>query len=123
MSAASSSALRVGPLSVLLRPRAVVVCIVLLLAALALGIVLLGTGTLPFSAREVIAGLFGTGDNATAERVILRVRLPRLVTAIFVGASLGMAGSIFQSISRNALGSPDVIGFTTQARCKPRWRR
>lgn len=115
MSAASSSALRVGPLSVLLRPRAVVVCVVLLLVALALGIVLLGTGTLPFSASEVIAGLFGTGDNATAERVLLRVRLPRLVTAIFVGASLGMAGSIFQSISRNALGSPDVIGFTTGA--------
>lgn len=68
-----------------------------------------------FSPSQVISSLLGGGDNATADRIILRVRLPRLVTALFVGASLGMAGSIFQSISRNALGSPDVIGFTTGA--------
>ncbi|WP_134536662.1 FecCD family ABC transporter permease, partial [Pseudomonas aeruginosa] len=44
-----------------------------------------------------------------------RVRLPRVLTACLVGAALGMAGAIFQSISRNPLGSPDVIGFTTGA--------
>ncbi|MCR8390968.1 iron chelate uptake ABC transporter family permease subunit, partial [Pseudomonas aeruginosa] len=43
------------------------------------------------------------------------VRLPRVLTACLVGAALGMAGAIFQSISRNPLGSPDVIGFTTGA--------
>ena len=43
------------------------------------------------------------------------MRLPRVLTAVFVGAALGMAGSVFQSISRNALGSPDIIGFTTGA--------
>ena len=64
---------------------------------------------------EVLASLFGAGDNPTAERVIWRVRLPRVLTAVCVGAALGMAGSIFQSISRNALGSPDIIGFTTGA--------
>ncbi|NQB76537.1 FecCD family ABC transporter permease, partial [Pseudomonas aeruginosa] len=39
----------------------------------------------------------------------------RVLTACLVGAALGMAGAIFQSISRNPLGSPDVIGFTTGA--------
>ncbi|VFS73980.1 ferric enterobactin transport protein FepG [Pseudomonas aeruginosa] len=43
------------------------------------------------------------------------MRLPRVLTACLVGAALGMAGAIFQSISRNPLGSPDVIGFTTGA--------
>ncbi|WP_273665887.1 iron chelate uptake ABC transporter family permease subunit, partial [Pseudomonas aeruginosa] len=43
------------------------------------------------------------------------VRLPRLLWAGLGGAALGMAGAIFQSISRNPLGSPDVIGFTTGA--------
>ena len=90
-------------------------CAVLALVAVALAIVLLGTGTLAFTPGEVVGGLLGDGGNATAERVILRIRLPRLVTAVFVGASLGVAGTIFQSISRNALGSPDVIGFTTGA--------
>ncbi|HBP2672310.1 TPA: iron chelate uptake ABC transporter family permease subunit, partial [Pseudomonas aeruginosa] len=46
---------------------------------------------------------------------VQRVRLPRVLTACLVGAALGMAGAIFQSISRNPLGSPDVIGFTTGA--------
>lgn len=68
-----------------------------------------------FSPQEIFKSLLGDAANPTAERIIMRVRLPRLVTAIFVGASLGMAGSIFQSISRNALGSPDIIGFTTGA--------
>ncbi|EAZ60286.1 ferric enterobactin transport protein FepG, partial [Pseudomonas aeruginosa 2192] len=48
-------------------------------------------------------------------RIVQRVRLPRVLTACLVGAALGMAGAIFQSISRNPLGSPDVIGFTTGA--------
>lgn len=115
MSRAAASALRLGPLSVLWRPRAAAVCAALALAATALGVLLLGTGTLPFTPAEVVGALTGTGDNPTAQRVVLRIRLPRLLTAVLVGASLGMAGSIFQSISRNALGSPDIIGFTTGA--------
>jgi len=112
---ARACVMRLGTLSIRWRPRTAMTCAVLVLVATALAIVLLGTGTLAFTPGDVVGGLLGTGDNATAERVILRMRLPRLVTAIFVGASLGMAGSIFQSISRNALGSPDVIGFTTGA--------
>lgn len=45
----------------------------------------------------------------------MNIRLPRVLTGIFAGAALGASGAIFQSISRNALGSPDVIGFTTGA--------
>nr|WP_245432902.1 iron chelate uptake ABC transporter family permease subunit [Mesorhizobium loti] len=98
-----------------LRPRAVAVCVALALTGLALGILLLGTGTFRLTPAEVFNSLFGAGSNPTAERIILRVRLPRLATAALVGASLGMAGAIFQSLSRNPLGSPDIIGFTTGA--------
>ena len=38
-----------------------------------------------------------------------------LITAIGVGGSLGVAGAVFQTLSRNVLGSPDIIGFTTGA--------
>ena len=97
------------------RPRAALIGAGLLLLALLLAVLLLGIGTLHLSPGEVLASLFGVGDNPTAERIIQRVRLPRVLTAVFVGAALGMAGSVFQSISRNALGSPDIIGFTTGA--------
>ncbi|MFC5419521.1 FecCD family ABC transporter permease [Bosea eneae] len=107
--------LRLGPLSLRWRPRTVMICMGLTAVGVALAIVLLGTGTLAFTSAEIVAALFGRSENPMAERVIWGLRLPRIVTAACVGAALGMAGAIFQSISRNALGSPDMIGFTTGA--------
>ncbi|MBA4219654.1 MAG: Fe(3+)-siderophore ABC transporter permease [Methylobacterium sp.] len=107
--------LRIRSLSLRWRPRTALVCAVLAGTALALAVVLLGTGTLAFAPAEVVAALFGRGENPMAERVVWGLRLPRVVTAACVGTALGMAGAIFQSISRNALGSPDIIGFTTGA--------
>jgi iron complex transport system permease protein len=46
---------------------------------------------------------------------VLGRRLPRALTAALVGALLGMSGAAFQSLSRNPLGSPDIIGFTSGA--------
>lgn len=115
MTTAPSSTYRLGGLSFRWRPRVAMLCGILALIVVAFAILLLASGTLSFSWGEVIATLAGQGENAKAERVILRIRLPRLLTAMLVGGALGMAGSVFQSISRNALGSPDVIGFTTGA--------
>ena len=47
--------------------------------------------------------------------IVGELRLPRLVTALLVGAALALAGAIFQSLVRNPLGSPDVLGFTQGA--------
>ncbi|EEQ94583.1 iron chelate uptake ABC transporter family permease subunit [Brucella intermedia] len=111
----SMNIFRIGPVSVRWKSRPLMICCLLLAAILLLAVFHIATGTMSFSSFQVISSLVGGSDNATADRIIQRVRLPRLVTALFVGASLGMAGAIFQSISRNALGSPDVIGFTTGA--------
>ncbi|MGW1347165.1 FecCD family ABC transporter permease, partial [Kribbella sp. NPDC002412] len=54
---------------------------------------------------------FGGGDRAT-EFIVNRLRLPRALTGLMVGAALGMSGAIFQSIARNPLASPDIIGVT-----------
>ncbi|CAK9890589.1 MULTISPECIES: FecCD family ABC transporter permease [Pseudomonas] len=111
----TGSVLRLGRYSLRWRPRTALVCVLLALLVVGLAIVLLGVGSLPLTAREVLDSLLGGGANPTADRVIQRVRLPRALTALLVGGALGMAGAIFQSISRNALGSPDIIGFTTGA--------
>ncbi|MFJ4171510.1 FecCD family ABC transporter permease [Paenarthrobacter sp. NPDC089714] len=103
----------VGSYSFLWHPRTVVVVIALVLLVLLLGIVSMGTGTIRLSFGDVVGTLLGQNQNAGITKVVTGIRLPRLVTAVFVGASLGMAGAVFQSISRNALGSPDIIGFTT----------
>ncbi|MEU5692047.1 iron chelate uptake ABC transporter family permease subunit [Actinosynnema sp. NPDC020468] len=101
-----------GAFSVRVRPRALLVGVLLLLAVLVLGVLALTTGDFPASPADVVRVLFGDGPRGL-ELVVTRFRLPRLLVAVAVGAALGAAGSIFQSVSKNPLGSPDVIGFTT----------
>ncbi len=105
---------RLGGASVLWRPRSVLTGLCLLAVLGVLAALLLGTGRLALTPVQVWQGLMQDGDPVAA-RIISRVRLPRLLTAAGVGAALGMAGAVFQSLSRNPLGSPDVIGFTTGA--------
>jgi iron complex transport system permease protein len=71
----------------------------------------IGTGDFALPPGEVIATLLGGGDPAS-EFIVETLRMPRVLTALLVGGAFGIAGAIFQSISRNPLGSPDVIGFT-----------
>src|SRR5690606_29446464 len=62
----------------------------------------------------VVRTLLGAGTPVT-DFIVLELRLPRLVTALAVGVALGASGAVFQSVTRNPLGSPDIIGFTTGA--------
>ncbi|WP_068313757.1 FecCD family ABC transporter permease [Polycladidibacter hongkongensis] len=50
-----------------------------------------------------------------AQVVVFDVRLPRLLSAICVGALLAMSGAVFQSLFRNPLASPDILGFNAGA--------
>lgn len=88
--------------------------VVVLLAALA-GIVAflaigVGSGDYPLSPAEVLVALVGGGDER-ARFVVWELRLPRLLTAVLVGGSLAVSGAIFQSLARNPLVAPDIIGI------------
>ncbi|WP_329369822.1 FecCD family ABC transporter permease [Streptomyces sp. NBC_01483] len=98
-----------GGLSVRLDVRAFTVVVLLLVAALAASVVLIGTGDFPIPAVDVLKTLVGNG-NAGQEFIVNDLRLPRVLVGLLVGASLGLGGALFQSISRNPLGSPDVLG-------------
>jgi iron complex transport system permease protein len=62
-------------------------------------------------ARRVVAGEAGDA----AETVLLRIRLPRVLAAVMVGAALSAAGAAYQSLFRNPLVSPDILGVSTGA--------
>jgi iron complex transport system permease protein len=100
-----------GGLSVRLDARAASVVTLLAVAAAAVAVVLIGNGDFPMSFGDVTATLLGNGTPAQ-EFIVQDVRLPRVLVAVLVGASLALSGAIFQSLSRNPLGSPDVIGFS-----------
>ncbi|MGQ4387235.1 FecCD family ABC transporter permease [Streptomyces sp. SAS_270] len=99
-----------GGLSVRFDVRAFVIVVLLLLAALAASVVLIGTGDFPIPAADVLRTLAGNG-NAGQELIVNELRLPRVLVGLLVGAALGLAGALFQSVSRNPLGSPDVLGL------------
>jgi ABC-type enterobactin transport system permease subunit len=103
-----------GGLSVRVDPRMSAVVLLLTAAVAAAGVVLIGSGDFPISPGEVIATLLGNGTPAQ-EFIVQDLRLPRALVGLLVGASLALSGAIFQSISRNPLGSPDVIGFAQGA--------
>jgi iron complex transport system permease protein len=91
----------------------------LLLAALVLGA--LAIGRYPVSPAElaalVQAKLFGTGPAlpANVETVVFGIRGPRILAALLVGAALAAAGSAYQSLFRNPLVSPDILGVSAGA--------
>jgi iron complex transport system permease protein len=90
--------------------------VALLVAALAWLVVLaLGTGKISLSSAQALDIVFGGGGSPLERKVVWDIRMPRVLTALLTGAALSVAGAIFQSLSRNPLGSPDVIGSTTGA--------
>ncbi|WP_373305614.1 FecCD family ABC transporter permease [Streptomyces inusitatus] len=99
-----------GGLSVRVDPRAALVFLLLTGVAFAASVVLIGSGDFRIAPGDVVATLLGNG-TAAHEFVVQELRLPRILVGLLVGASLALSGSIFQSLSRNPLGSPDVIGF------------
>ncbi|MFC4029928.1 FecCD family ABC transporter permease [Streptomyces polygonati] len=109
------STIRFGPgWSLRYRPRALAAAAGCALLALLVGVLSLGSGSYPIGPGEVLRTLAGGGTPAE-DFVVNQLRLPRVVTALLVGAALALAGALFQSLVRNPLGSPDVLGFTQGA--------
>jgi iron complex transport system permease protein len=107
--------LRLGSrVSLRVRPRPIIVGAIISLATAGAMLVQLGVGEYPLSPQAVISTLSGHGAPGE-EFIIYGLRLPRVVTAALVGIALGMSGAIFQCLTRNPLGSPDIIGFTQGA--------
>ncbi|MEU4557644.1 iron chelate uptake ABC transporter family permease subunit [Actinoplanes sp. NPDC023936] len=97
-----------------IRPRAVVVGVIAALLTAAISVITLGTGEFPIAPADVVKTLFGQG-TAAQDFIVNELRLPRLITAILVGVALAAGGAVFQSLVRNPLGSPDVLGVTNGA--------
>ncbi len=74
-------------------------------------LVLLGSGPVQLSPWEVLNVLTGGGD-ARQVSVVWDLRLPEAVACVVIGASLGMAGAWSQTMARNPLASPDILGVS-----------
>ncbi len=92
-------------------------------ALLVLLFIALGQGAYPLSTGQVMRALAagGTDDAAqaglsdSAVRVVWELRMPRMMAAVLVGAALSAAGAAYQTMFRNPLVSPDILGVSSGA--------
>lgn len=94
--------------------RLILSCALLALACLLVALWSLQSGAVPLTLSQVFAALTGDAPRGI-QLVVNEWRLPRVLIALLTGAALGISGAIFQSLMRNPLGSPDVMGFNTGA--------
>jgi len=81
---------------------------------LVLFVVTLCVGTFQVSVVDAFR-IIGGAQIQGATFVVWDLRLPRALTAVGVGAAFGLSGAIFQTLVRNPLASPDIIGITSGA--------
>jgi len=82
-------------------------------------LVCLGIGRYELTVFETLEAIFdavsGAPVDATVQSVLFKVRLPRIILALLVGAGLAVAGTSFQSLFSNPLATPDTLGVATGA--------
>ncbi|MER6120612.1 iron chelate uptake ABC transporter family permease subunit [Streptomyces sp. NPDC001743] len=102
---------RLGQVSFVWRPWLVLVTLVLAAAAFLVFCLSIGVGDFPIGLSRVIATILGRGEQVD-QFVIMDLRMPRALAGVVVGIALGVSGAITQSVARNPLASPDVLGIT-----------
>ena len=106
---------RAGAISIRFRHRSAVVVASALVVLVIAATVALMLGDYGLGPAEVWSALLGQSSDPMATYFVQDLRAPRILAAVTVGAALGIAGSLFQNITGNPLGSPDILGFTTGA--------
>ena len=96
------------------RPFAVITVLTVLMFTIAIA-ALYGNGSVPW--HEIITVLNGSCQDETLRTVIVELRIPRMIAALLCGAALGVSGAILQSVLRNSLAAPDLLGISAGGSC------
>ena len=94
--------------------RSTVVCAVLSALLVVAFCVSISVGDFTVPLSDVVAAVFGFGSD-DADFIVRTLRLPRALTGVLVGVAFGLSGAIFQTLARNPLASPDIIGIDAGA--------
>ncbi|TRO55984.1 MULTISPECIES: iron chelate uptake ABC transporter family permease subunit [unclassified Streptomyces] len=103
--------LRHRRIAILLRWRSAVVCAVLAVAITGTAVLALMTGSYALSPGQVLSALTGR-ETGIVHDIVVEWRLPRVAAAVVFGAALGVSGALFQSLLRNPLADPGIIGLS-----------
>lgn len=102
-----------------MKARGAAIYLLLTLILIATIVIAAGVGPYHIPPAEVFGAVLrriaGTADTGAVDTILFNIRLPRVLAAAFVGAGLSAAGAAYQSMFRNALVSPDILGVSTGA--------
>ena len=90
------------------------------LVVLVAAVVALLLGAADLDPAAVLLALFGAGEPGDVF-VVHRLRLPRILAGVVAGVAFALAGAIFQSVLRNPLASPDILGIASGASLGAVW--
>ena len=97
------------------RRRNTLVIAAMVLAVVALGVFCLFVGSSNMSFQEALDALLGRGDNMGQNRIIWKIRVPRVLAAIIAGAGLAVSGLMMQTTLSNSMASPSTLGVSNAA--------
>jgi iron complex transport system permease protein len=99
--------------------RSAVILILLAILLLASSLLASALGPYPLSPGDVVSAIMarlgGEAAPAPIDTILFQIRLPRVLAALFVGAALAAAGASYQTLFRNPLVSPDILGVSAGA--------
>lgn len=92
-----------------------IIFLTLFLLAIGLFLTDLAWGSISISVREILSVFFGKAADGINSEILLNFRLPKAITAILAGASLSVAGLMMQTLFRNPLADPYILGVSSGA--------
>jgi iron complex transport system permease protein len=98
-----------------MQKRTIILFSTLSLLTFSLFILDLAWGSIHISLREIVAVFTGSGNDGINYEILLNFRLPKAITAILAGASLSVAGLMMQTLFRNPLADPFILGVSSGA--------
>jgi len=98
-----------------MKSRSFILFLTLSLLTLGLFLADLAWGSIHISVREILSVFVGKGANGINNEILLNFRLPKAITAILAGASLSVAGLMMQTLFRNSLADPYILGVSSGA--------
>lgn len=99
------------------RTAAFAVLVITTIALLGAMVVAMGMGQLSISAPDVVRILFSSPDDVDRSALVAinQIRAPRVILAVVLGGCLAVSGAVLQSLFRNPLVSPDIVGVSSAA--------
>ncbi len=98
------------------RRRFITICAALIIILIALAVLNIALGSVSISLNDIAKILFGNAGEATANRIIWKIRLPRMLSGILLGGALALSGFLLQTFFNNPIAGPYVLGISSGAK-------